>query len=216
MSRKRSKYNKKTNVYAGFQAKVITVFAGLLLFAISKVEAQEMRIYSNGKCQMNIHTGEYYIPDDIKCSCMRYIEFTDYVLKAEIVELFDSIVDTIYYPLWGIDTPVKLAKIQIAKIIYNFNPKIKLSDYENPIDYHKLYNPTDSTIIAVKYLLYPYDMKLSAEECLIWVEAEYCNCYVLREIVDESIIFINRNSHYAGYYRESYLMKDFRHPYMKD
>lgn len=216
MSRKKSKYNKKTNIYIGFRAKMITVIAGLLLFAISKVEAQEMRIYSNGKYQIKILTGEYYIPDDINCSCIRYIEFTDYVLKAEIVELFDSIVDTIYYPLWGANTPVKLAKIQISKIIYNFNPKIKLSDYENPIDYHKLYNPTDSTIMAIKYLLYPHDVQLSTEEHLIWVEAEYCNCYVLREIVDENIIFINRNSHYTGYYRESYLMKDFRHPYIKD
>ena len=83
-----------------------------------------------------------------------------------------------------------------------------MSDYENPIDYHKLYNPTDSTIIAVKYLLYPHDVHLATEEYLIWVEAEYCNCYVLREVVDENIVFINRNSHYVGYYRELEYMKD--------
>lgn len=194
---------------------LLKTFVILSFMFSTTIQSQEMRIYSNGKCQMEISTGEYYIPDNINCPCIRYIDFTDYVLKAEVVELFDSIVDTIYYPSRRTNIPVKLAKIQISKIIYNFNPKIKLSDYENPIDYHKLYNPTDSAIISIKYLLYPYDVQLATEEYLIWVEAEYCNCYVLREVVDENIIFINRNSHYVGYYRELEYMKDFKHQYIK-
>lgn len=173
----------------------------LLSILFINVNAQEMRIWTHGTLR-KIDTGWYQLPKTPTDSNIRYIDFSDFVVKVSSIEVICSMVDSVNF----IDAkkrertklPAKIAMIKVDKVYYRFY--LETTPFSvKPIEW--AFFP-DSSVMSIRYILLPEGVDIPKTPCLIWVDVEYENCFVFREFVTEDIVFVNSVSDYAGSLRK--------------
>lgn len=180
----------------------------ILLFMISTIwhiNAQEMRIWTNGELQY-IKDTIYDLPITPPDSNMRYIEFTDFVLNVTVRSVKENFEDSIAdyrRSRWSM-IPVKMAEIEEPKIYYRFTMEVgdslgglnlETCTYEK----HLVDVPSDIDVASVRNLLFPSDMNIPIGiPCFLWVSAVFKDVYYVIEVVNRNTVFVNRFSDYAG------------------
>ena len=192
----------------------INAYRFMMLFVLfyfnTNVHGQEMRIWTQGNLT-KIDTGIYVLPDIPVSTYIRYVEFSDFVLKVSNITVSDSIVDTVEYRVGGYPgtltkVPARIAMVQIDSVYYRFT-----LDSINGVrcDFAGYDFFPDSYIESIKCLLWPDGLGVPKMPCLLWVDVEYTDCLTLREIVTKEMVFVNRFSDYCG------SLKRGTHSYLK-
>ncbi len=184
----------------------------LLSLLFSNAHSQEMRIWTHGTLR-TIDTGWYKLPQIPTNPNTRYVDFSDFVVEVSDVEVIKSVADSVCFKVsedpWGCTKlPTKIAMIKVDKIYYRFYLETAPTSVE-PIEW--AFFP-DSSIMSIRYILMPEGLDIPKTPCLMWVDVEYENCFVFREIVTEDIVFVNAVSDYAGSLRRKDSVKKYNPP----
>lgn len=184
----------------------------LLSLLCINAHSQEMRIWSHGTLR-TIDTGWYKLPRIPTNPNTRYVDFSDFVVGVSDVEVINSVVDSVCFKIgenpWECTKlPTKIAMIKVDTIYYRFYLETTPTSVE-PIEW--AFFP-DSSIMSIRYILMPEGLEIPKTPCLMWVDVEYENCFVFREIVTEDMVFVNAVSDYAGSLRRKESVKKYDLP----
>ena len=188
----------------------------MLSLLFINVHAQEMRIWTHGTLR-TIDTGWYKLPRIPTDPNTRYVDFSDFVVEVSDVEVISSIVDSVNFrvgedPWERTKLPAKIAMIKVEKIYYRFYLETTPVSVE-PIEW--AFYP-DSSVMSIRYILMPEGLGIPKTPCLMWVDVEYENCFVFREIVTEDMVFVNAVSDYAGSLRRKESVKKYSLPIIRE
>ena len=187
----------------------------LLSMLFINAHAQEMRIWTQGTLK-TIDTGWYMLPSIPTNPNIRYVDFSDFVVEVSDVKIVNKSIDSVDFIInrdWKLaKLPAKLAMIKVNKVYYRFYLETTPTSVE-PIEW--AFFP-DSSVVSIRYILMPEGLEIPKTPCLMWVDVEYENCFVFREIVTEDMVFVNAVSDYAGSLRRKESVKKYDLPIIRE
>lgn len=187
----------------------------LLSMLFINAHAQEMRIWTQGTLK-TIDTGWYMLPSIPTNPNIRYVDFSDFVVEVSDVKAINKSIDSVDFIInrdrKRAKLPAKLAMIKVNKVYYRFYLETTPTSVE-PIEW--AFFP-DSSVVSIRYILMPEGLEIPNTPCLMWVDVEYENCFVFREIVTEDMVFVNAVSDYAGSLRRKESVKKYDLPIIRE